>query len=535
MRTEQDRRPDEDSAPVPYDEDAEAALLGAAMISKNARSILVTETETGDFYLPRHAHVSTVLRWAHENDHPVDTVTVSAELERRGLLETVGGTPALVSLMAGTPATTSAKRYAEIVHDHATRRRLLEAALEIRKLATSGVDAHDAVLRAGAYLADVAAQNGSRAYSTVEVGDVEAALAAGLEPVDADFLTRTDGLNLLYAGKMHVFQAEPSTGKTWLALQASAEVLELGGSVVYLDWEDTLHGILGRLLALGAHADSVRSRFKYAQPAGAFGAAERTVVADLLETMNPDLVVLDGVAEALARDGLSEDKASDVVTWGEKLPRWITRTGAAVVMLDHVAKDKESQGRWARGSGAKLAMIDGAAYVLRSTSGFSRVRSGGMRIVIAKDRPGGVGAIGDTAAMVSIEPHADGARVVVKVEPDNAAKRTSDPFRPTSLMARVSRELEEAKTPLTARAVRTLIHSDKPKFVSEAISRLIAEGYVRTAKQGSTEILILVKPFEGAGPPANLPDPDEAPELPLEAPDVPSDVVDLEEWKNNNF
>lgn len=518
--SEDEYREEEPSRPLPYDEAAEAALLGASLISAKARAVMATETRPEDYYVPKNRLVARALIQAFEESIEVDSLTVGDLLDRAGKLEEAGGFPYLMALQTGVPSTSSAPRYATIVHDHATLRRLISSADAIAKLGYERGDAHEAVVAAQELLGHVAGQNGNRAYSTIELADTAALLATDLEAPDADFLARSDGLNLLYAGKMHVFQAEPSTGKTWLALEAVKEILDVGGACLYLDWEDSARGILGRLLALGADPAAVAERFQYAQPVGAFTTTERVVVEEILARLNPDLIVIDGVAEALARDGLSEDKAADVVAWGEKLPRWLSRTGAAVLMLDHVVKSKEDQGRWARGSGAKLGMIDGAAYSLRTSGGFSRKKAGGMRVVIAKDRPGGVGSIGDTAAMISIEPHADGTRVVMKVEPDNAAKRVTDPFRPTGLMARVSREVAESTTPLTVKAIRALIHTDKPKYVSEAIARLVAEGYLRESRVGSAIFLHFVKAFEGDDrhveeePPAELFDDTVPPPLP---------------------
>lgn len=517
---------------APYNADAEAALLGAALISTKALAVLVTDTRPDDFYVPAHARLARALTDAFEAGHEVDSVTIAHDLEQRGWITPELDRSTLIHLVADVPSTTSAPRYAAIVHEAATLRRLIEAGERITELGYSTGDAHEAVVAAAARLNDVAANNGARSYSTLEVADSEALLAAGdLEPPDADFLTRSDGLALLYAGKMHVFQAEPSTGKTWLAIEAGKEVLAMGGAWVYVDWEDSARGILGRCLAAGIPPAHLRERFQYLQPTGPFGQAEKTILEEVLARLNPDLVVLDGVAEALARDGYDEDRAADVVAWGEKLPRWLSRTGAAVVMLDHVAKSADDRGRWARGSGAKLGMVDGAAYSLKTMTGFSRSKAGAMRVVIAKDRPGGVGSIGETAAMVTIEPAADGATVALRLDPDTAAKRPSDTWKPTRLMARVSSEVAESSTALTATAVRAMIHGSKPKLVSEAIARLVAEGYLREQKHGSSTFLIHVKPYHGDD--GTDPDPP-APPTP-ELFDVDDGAVSIEEWKNRNL
>lgn len=500
--------PDRDGPPArlpPHSMAAEESLLGAAMLSATALEVLATQTEPGDFYKPAHGHVAAVLVRAFEEGWPADSVTVADELKSAGLLDAIGGPGALAAIMASTPSTTSAPRYAKIVHDHATLRRLLGAGTEIAEIgwqAGGTLDAHAAVLKATELLGHVASQNGSRAYSNLDVADVTALLEGDLETEEPDFLRRNDGRALFYAGKMHVLQAEPSSGKSWLALLASLEVLNLGGAVLYLDYEDTSTGILGRLLALGAEPAAVKERFAYVQPAGGFGAPERVELDRILARLNPDLVVIDGVAEALARDGLSEDKAADVVSWIEKLPRPMARTGAAVVMLDHLVKDREQQGRYARGSGAKLASVDGASYLVKVTSAFSRHRSGTLKLIIAKDRPGGVGAIGETAAIASIEPKADGTRVLISLTRDTGEVSRHDAWKPTVLMRKVSEELFSSSVPLTASALRNLVHSDKPKLVTEAISRLIVEGYVLEKKRGRSTILVPVKPYDdGQSPP----------------------------------
>lgn len=499
-RSRQDTRERAPGRVPPHDLDAERSILGAAMLADSALEVLALELEPGDFYDPGHGHVATVLRTCFEESIPADAVSVADLLKRRGLLESAGGPAKLASILSSTPATTNAGRYASIVHDLATLRRMIGAAAEISEIGYGlPVDTHGAVLRAQGLLDDVAANNGNRAYSSLDVADVAGLLDSDLEGETPAFLTRADGQPLLYAGKMHVFQGEPSTGKTWLALLAVLEVLAIGGAAVYVDFEDTAKGILGRLLAIGAEPAHVRERFVYVQPSGGFGAAEKMELGRILERVNPDLVVIDGVAEALARDGLSEDRASEVVGWIERLPRWISRTGAAVVMLDHLVKAREEQGRYARGSGAKLAAVDGAAYLVRLSSAFSKQRAGAMKVTIAKDRPGGVGAIGETAALAKIEPKGDGARVIVTLDVDTGETERRTPFRPTGIMRALSDVLETSTIPLGASALKTLVVG-KPNMISKAIALLEAEGYVVPMRQGRTTVLHLEHPFRDGDP-----------------------------------
>jgi hypothetical protein len=296
---------------------------------------------------------------------------------------------------------------------------MIYAAGELSEAAYQETDPNEALSRAQDVLGRLSVDE--EESSTIDVADIAALLATDLEPEQGTFLTRSDGVALIYAGKTHVFQAEPTSGKSWLALSICLEVLDLGGSAIYLDYEDTPSGILRRLRALGASPDAMRERFIYARPIGKHGPAETRRLRRMLDDVNPDVVIIDGVGESLSRNGLSEDKADDVLRFMDLLPRPIADTGAAVVMIDHVAKDPEQRGRWARGSGAKLGAVDGASYQVKVVTPFSRKRAGAIKLVVAKDRPGQF-SIGETAAIVTIEPHGDGERVMLEVKPDTVVK-----------------------------------------------------------------------------------------------------------------
>lgn len=482
----------------PHNLDAESSALGAALLSPGAAASLVSITDPGDFYKPSHQHIASAMaRLMAEEDPHLDVVTVAELLRRDGLLEECGGAQYLLELQNATPAISNAHRYARIVKDTAILRRLIYTATEIADLGYGAPDdPSSAIVRAGELLSRMGTAD-AETLSTLEVADVAALLAGNLQPEMPALLARTDGGALLYPGKMHVFQAEPSSGKSWLALWAVAEVLAMGGAAGYLDFEDTANGILRRLRNLGVTDSVMADRFYYANPTGRFGPAEKLSLWNALDRMNLDLVVIDGVGESLSREGLSEDKADDVIRWTDLLPRPIARTGAAVLMLDHVAKDPEQRGRWARGSGAKLAAVDGASYQIKVRVPFSRHRPGRFDMVVAKDRPGGVGAIGETVATVHVTPHAAGELVTMKIDPHTTEQTApTDSWKPTVIMGKVWAALDGSTVPLTASALSSLVHSE-PRLVKEAITRLIAEGFVaETGKRPKT--LRTVKPYTDA-------------------------------------
>ena len=78
-------------------------------------------------------------------------------LRRAGLLDAIGGPATLVSLQAGTPATSNASSYAKIVEEHALLRRLIGVAGEIAELGYAVPEDVEATIdRAEAMVFDVA-------------------------------------------------------------------------------------------------------------------------------------------------------------------------------------------------------------------------------------------------------------------------------------------------------------------------------------------------------------------------------------------
>src|SRR3954447_22803448 len=119
---------------APHNLQAEESLLGAMLLSRDAIATAVEICSSDDFYRPIHGHVFDAVTSLYARGEGVDPVTVGDELARAGLLDTVGGLAALLSLQVNTPATSNAGRYARIVEEHALLRRLIGVAGEIAEL-----------------------------------------------------------------------------------------------------------------------------------------------------------------------------------------------------------------------------------------------------------------------------------------------------------------------------------------------------------------------------------------------------------------
>lgn len=208
--------------------------------------------------------------------------------------------------------------------------------------------------------------------------------------------------HLFYAGRLNEIHGEPAVGKTNIATAVSLDVIAGGGSVLYLDPEDTPGGMARKLRSFGMKGEDLE-RFTYAHN------PDEQDISKLIEANKADpvtLVILDGLAEALAGAGLNEDNAGDTLHFFREHVRPFADAGSGVLICDHVAKD--NKGRWSRGSGAKLGRYDGAVYEVAIETPYDPKTAGAISFKVSKDRVGGVGPKGSRPAQLMIEPTGNG-------------------------------------------------------------------------------------------------------------------------------
>jgi hypothetical protein len=118
---------------VPHDLAAERSVLGSMLFSPVAVVEAGEILEPADFYRGAHRTVYEAIRRMAEAGEPINSVTLPDALEARGQLDAVGGRVAVGDIVADTPTGENCAHYARIVARHARRRRLLDAAEQLRK------------------------------------------------------------------------------------------------------------------------------------------------------------------------------------------------------------------------------------------------------------------------------------------------------------------------------------------------------------------------------------------------------------------
>ena len=120
---------------VPHSREAEEAVIGAVLINPEAYYDVAQFLQEDDFYIHRHRWIWQAFTHLHEQRVPIDFLTVSEELDQNGQLGEIGGAAFLTALINNVPTSLHAEAYGHLVEETAIRRRMLEAANAIAKLA----------------------------------------------------------------------------------------------------------------------------------------------------------------------------------------------------------------------------------------------------------------------------------------------------------------------------------------------------------------------------------------------------------------
>ncbi|MED7822365.1 replicative DNA helicase [Streptomyces chiangmaiensis] len=211
----------------PQDLDAEQSVLGGMLLSKDAIADVVEVLKGHDFYRPAHETIYQAILDLYAKGEPADPITVAAELTKRGEITKVGGASYLHTLVQTVPTAANAEYYAQIVHERAVLRRLVEAGTRITQMgyAADG-DIDEIVNSAQAEIFAVTEQRTAEDYlplSEIMEGALDEIEAIGsrsgeMTGVPTGFTDLDQLTNGLHPGQMIIIAARPAMGKSTLAL-----------------------------------------------------------------------------------------------------------------------------------------------------------------------------------------------------------------------------------------------------------------------------------------------------------------------------
>lgn len=454
-----DRRP-------PNRPEVERAVLGAMLLNPDAMDVafdLLGSPGLDPFWVPQHAIVFEVLRAMHVGGTPVDIVTLSTELERRGQLEKVGGPVYVAEFTDAVPTSANIEYYARIVREAALLRNLIRVCTTVAGHAyKEGADPLGLIGEASATIDGLIHRTGTG--GAMSLANLAPAAMAGLEAIQDGTAERgvTTGvtqldklLNGLQAQDLVILSASPSVGKTAVALNVSLAAARSGRRVMFFSAEMSADKITQRLLCAAGRVDTQRLRSGFLQRAetpklkAAFDEISRLNI-EIDDTPNVSIAHIKSVARAAARkhgkvdlividylqllvwEGKVDNRNEYVACLSKACKGLARELNTAVLCLSQISRDgaksRDPELFHLRDSGA----IEQDADVVLMLSKVELEHGGdGLKINVAKQRNGPTGVV--YAAFVKHEqwigdPHDVAERSYRSVDPEEGRAAIEDRY-----------------------------------------------------------------------------------------------------------
>jgi len=115
----------------PQNIEAEMATLGAMLIDEKVIAEILEVVDEYSFYKGEHKTIFNSIISLFDNRKKIDILTISEDLNKRGVLEKIGGTAHLTTLADFVPTSANASFYARIVKEKSILRSLISSATSI--------------------------------------------------------------------------------------------------------------------------------------------------------------------------------------------------------------------------------------------------------------------------------------------------------------------------------------------------------------------------------------------------------------------
>ena len=244
---------------MPQKIDAEQSILGSMFLSERALEKIVESLNKDMFYLDSHKKIFEVIKNLADNKSPIDITTVTAELERKKLLNQVGGVEYLTQIISSVPTAANADEYIKIVEEKFLRRNLIEAGTEIANSGFSSTDDIGEILDdAEKKIFEVVRNRRGSEFKTIQ--DVLFKAQADLEKLSSlkgditgvpsgyyDIDKLTSGF---HENELIILAVRPAMGKTAFALNMAVNMaLNAKKSVALFNMEMGAEQLISRMLS----------------------------------------------------------------------------------------------------------------------------------------------------------------------------------------------------------------------------------------------------------------------------------------------
>ncbi len=256
----------------PQASEVEQSVLGAMLIEREAIPRAIEVLSPDAFYLGKHEKIYHAVRSLFDRGNPVDLITLSDELKRRGELEAVGGPYYLTELTAKVASAANVEYHARIIAEKALLRKMIETMTGlIGEAYDPGADAFDLLDRTESdilSISDNQLRDSASALSDVVKGTLEQlerihGREGGITGVPSGFSRLDDLTSGWQRSDLIIVAARPSMGKTAFclacALNAATHPEYPTGAAIF-SLEMGAQQLAQRMLTSQARVDAQKAR-----------------------------------------------------------------------------------------------------------------------------------------------------------------------------------------------------------------------------------------------------------------------------------
>lgn len=484
--------PEYDSAPPTIEHDgrlAERLLIGSILTRPELAASLLPAIDPTDFHNPTFELLWETAADLHAQDRTPDQLAIQQALSANDIFTRNGGPSLLLQLRDEAPFAPEPDRYAQAVRNAARWRRVgaqLNHAQVLHRAARP--DDFESALNKLVDVTERAALTfGPRQITPEDTGLRDLSwLRSGQAPniPPPVYVRRDDGTALFYKGKVNGLFGDPESAKSWLAQIAVVEALNHDGAATYIDLDHNgMDATAARLMLLGARPDHLwdPDRFRYYDPED-----DRQLRNAAKETARraPDVYVLDSLGEVLPLLGMASKDNDEVTLALRSVVQPAADAGTCVITIDHLPKGTEARSSgFAIGGMAKKRAIRGAYLRVNSKVKPSPGGIGRSVLLIEKDSTGELRktCAGGYAGELTLDStHAAITRWSVSREHSPVAEDGT--FRPTELMEKISRYLEDSSPVGQSRADIQDTVGGKHTTIDTALAIMLNEGFIGRVK-----------------------------------------------------
>jgi replicative DNA helicase len=244
---------------IPHNLEAEETVLGCVMYDAQVAPEILSALTRDDFYSESLALIFDAMKAIHNENRPVDLVTMQDRLSTSGGINKIGGVPYLTQIQLGVPSAANYKYYLEIVKRDSTMRKMVRACAEIIDLAHSNATQEEVIKLAEKSVFDIG--RGTETSSLVHISEPMLEVmgqlydrSAGIEK-EKGLATGYDGIDEVLNGGFHkgdliILAARPSVGKSALMMNIVENVvLRDGKSCAVFSLEMSKKQLVERLIS----------------------------------------------------------------------------------------------------------------------------------------------------------------------------------------------------------------------------------------------------------------------------------------------